>query len=132
MKGLRSPLFFDPAYCYYNNSIAGVLARYDDSTNPSYVEFAMDYTGMRSFDTRESFAIMSSGKHSFFKRGWLSYGYDFYMGHYAKDYNPDSASTQNGMLPYHTFVSRTSVICLIPVYYPRAVARLVSCYALFE
>ena len=27
MKGLRSPLFFDPAYCYYNNSIAGVLAR---------------------------------------------------------------------------------------------------------
>lgn len=90
MKGLRSPLFFDPAYCYYNNSIAGVLARYDDSTNPSYVEFAMDYTGMRSFDTRESFAIMSSGKHSFFKRGWLSYGYDFYMGHYAKDYNPET------------------------------------------
>ena len=90
MKGLRSPLFFDPAYCYYNNSIAGVLARYDDSTNPSYVEFAMDYTGMRSFDVRESFAIMSSGKHSFFKRGWLSYGYDFYMGHYAKDYNPET------------------------------------------
>ena len=24
MKGLRSPLFFDPAYCYYNNSISGV------------------------------------------------------------------------------------------------------------
>ena len=38
----------------------------------------------------------------------------------------------NGMLPYHTFVSRTSVICLMPVYYPRSVARLVSCYALFE
>ena len=34
--------------------------------------------------------------------------------------------------PYHTFVSRTSVICLMPVYYPRSVARLVSCYALFE
>ena len=90
MKGLRSPLFFDPAYCYYNNSLSGVLARYDDTTNPSYVEFAMDYTGMRSYDVRESFAIMSSGKHSFFKRGWLSYGYDFYMGHYAKDYNPET------------------------------------------
>ena len=38
----------------------------------------------------------------------------------------------NGMLPYHTLVSRTSVICLMPVYYPRSVARLVSCYALFE
>ena len=93
MKGLRSPLFFDPAYCYYNNSIAGVLARYDDSTSPSYVEFAMDYTGMRSFDTRESFAIMSSGIHSLnaqFINGRIAYGYDFYMGHYAKDYNPDT------------------------------------------
>ncbi len=90
MKGLRSPLFFDPAYCYYNNSLSGVLARYDDTTSPSFVEFAMDYTGMRSYDVRESFAIMSSGKHSFCKRGWLSYGYDFYMGHYAKDYNPET------------------------------------------
>ena len=38
----------------------------------------------------------------------------------------------DGMLPYHTFVSRTSVICLMPVYYPRSVARLVSCYALCD
>ena len=93
MKGLRSPLFFDPAYCYYNNSIAGVLARYDDLGTPSYVEFAMDYTGMRSFDTRESFAIMSSGMHSLnaqFVHGRIAYGYDFYMGHYAKDYNPET------------------------------------------
>ena len=93
MKGLRSPLLFDPAYCYHNNSIAGVLARYDDSKTPSYVEFAMDYTGMRSFDTRESFAIMSSGMHSLnaqFINGRIAYGYDFYMGHYAKDYNPET------------------------------------------
>lgn len=33
---------------------------------------------------------MSSGKHSLFARGWFSYGYDFYMGHYAKDYNPET------------------------------------------
>ena len=38
----------------------------------------------------------------------------------------------DGMLPYRTFVPRTSVICLMPVYYPRSVARLVSCYALFK
>ena len=93
MKGLRSPLFFDPSYSFYNNSISGVLARYDDSRTPSYVEFAMDYTGMRSFDTRESFAIMSSGMHSLnaqFVHGRIAYGYDFYMGHYAKDYNPET------------------------------------------
>ena len=44
----------------------------------------------------------------------------------------DSASTLNGMLPYRTFVPRTSVVYLMPVYYPRFAARLVSCYALFE
>ena len=38
----------------------------------------------------------------------------------------------NGMLPYRTFVPRTSVVYLMPVYYPRFAARLVSCYALFE
>ena len=95
MKGLRSPLFFDPAYCYYNNSIAGVLARYQNPTGANYIEFAMDYTGMRSYDVRESFAIMSSGE---YKLNYLfeaivdplSIGYNFYMGHYAKDYNPET------------------------------------------
>ena len=38
----------------------------------------------------------------------------------------------NGMLPYRTLVPRTSVVYLMPVYYPRFAARLVSCYALFE
>ena len=93
MRGLSTPLFFDPAYCYYNNSISGVLARYEEEPYMSYVEFAMDYTGMRSFDTRESFAIMSSGMHSLnaqFINGRIAYGYDFYMGHYAKDYNPET------------------------------------------
>lgn len=107
MKGLRSPLFFDPAYNYYNNSIGGVLARYEALDSPSYVEFAMDYTGMRTFDTREAFAIMSSGRHAFCVAGsWLSYGYDLYVGHYAKDYNPDTEDgvVDNIMLtPYVAF-----------------------------
>ena len=95
MKGLRSPLFFDLSYCFYNNSIAGVLARYHNPTGANYIEFAMDYTGMRSYDVRESFAIMSSGE---YKLNYLfeaivdplSIGYNFYMGHYAKDYNPET------------------------------------------
>ena len=89
MRGLRSPLFFDPSYNYYNNSISGVLARYESVGRESFVEFAMDYTGMRSYDTRESFAIMSSGRYGFNTSGFYV-GYDFYMGHYAKDYNPDT------------------------------------------
>lgn len=95
MRGLQSPLFFDPSYCFYNNSIAGVLVRYHNPTGANYIEFAMDYTGMRSYDVRESFAIMSSGE---YKLNYLfeaivdplSIGYNFYMGHYAKDYNPET------------------------------------------
>ena len=37
-----------------------------------------------------------------------------------------------GMLPYHSNESLISVIHLMPVYYPRTTARLVSCYALFK
>ena len=42
----------------------------------------------------------------------------------------------NGMLPYQMCVSQhkstASVPSLMPVYYPRPAARLVSCYALFK
>ena len=36
------------------------------------------------------------------------------------------------MLPYHSVESIASVICLMPDYFPRSNARLVSCYALFK
>lgn len=88
MRGLQSQLFFDRSYRYYNNAIGGVLARYEDSRfEGSYVEFAMDYTGMRDFNTREAFSIMSSGC---MNMPLFYFGYDFYMGHYAKDYNPET------------------------------------------
>ena len=90
MEGLRSPLFFDPSYCFYNNSISGVLARYQEVCGLSYIEFAMDYTGMRSYDMRESFAIMSSGRYQFNYSPPSGIGYDLYVGHYAKDYNPET------------------------------------------
>ena len=42
----------------------------------------------------------------------------------------------DGMLPYQLYVfqyrSIASVVRLMPVYYPRPAARLVSCYALFK
>ena len=88
MRGLSSPLFFDRAYTYYNNRIGGVLARYEDPNyGDSYVEFAMDYTGMRDFDTREAFMIMTSGRMPIKS---IYIGYDLLVGHYAKDYNPET------------------------------------------
>mgnify|MGYP003305254913 CR=1 FL=1 len=97
MRGLRSSIFFDRGYRYYNNRIQGVVARYEDGVD-SYVEFAMDYTGMRSEETREAFAIMSSARKSIYGRngaGDMHLGYDFLMGHYAKDYNP---ATEDGVV----------------------------------
>ena len=83
MRGLSSPLFFDRAYTYYNNRIGGVLARYEDPNyGDSYVEFAMDYTGMRDFDTREAFMIMTSGRMPIKS---IYIGYDLLVGHYAKE-----------------------------------------------
>src|SRR5699024_7390254 len=38
----------------------------------------------------------------------------------------------NGMLPYRSVDPRASAVYLMPVYYPRTTARLVSCYALFK
>lgn len=93
MRGLESPLYFDRSYRYYHNRIGGVLARYEDTKfDGSYVEFAMDYTGMRDFDTREAFMIMSSGR---MPVRWFYLGYDFIMGHYAKDDNP---ATDDGVV----------------------------------
>lgn len=88
LRGLRSQLFFDRSYRYYHNRIGGVLARYeDDKFKGAYVELAMDYAGMRDFDTREAFSIMSSG---YWSISGSYIGYDFYMGHYAKDSNPET------------------------------------------
>lgn len=93
MRGLATPLFFDRDYRYYNNRIAGVLARYEGkSSDRSFVEFAFDYTGMRNFDTREAFMIMSAGEHAV--RGFC-FGYDLMVGHYAKDDNP---ATDDGVV----------------------------------
>ena len=85
MRGLDSPLFFDREYRYYHNRIGGVLARYEADDAGSFVEFAMDYTGMRDFDTREAFMIMSAAK---WRLSFVKLGYDLMVGHYAKDYNP--------------------------------------------
>lgn len=88
MRGLQSPLFFDRDYRYYANRIGGILARYENPNfGGSYVEFAMDYTGMRDFETREAFMLMSSG---YWPIRWFNVGYDIMLGHYAKDYNPET------------------------------------------
>lgn len=92
MRGLRSDIFFDRAHRYNHNLLSGVLARKESKSGESFVEFAMDYNGKRTFDTREAFEIMSSARYA---EHSLYLGYDLMMGHYAKDYND---ATKDGVV----------------------------------
>lgn len=101
MRGLQQPLFFDRDYRYYHHTIAGVLVRYESAKHSgSYVEMAMDYTGMRDRLVRESFDITLSAYHRI--KG-LELGLDGIMRHYGKDldYTTDDGVVDNLLVvPY--------------------------------
>ena len=62
----------------------------------------------------------------------VTYAYIFVSMRSSKPHG--SPSTLHGMLPYHAIIiaSLASATVLMPVHHPRIIARLVSCYALFE
>ena len=61
----------------------------------------------------------------------VTHAYIFFSRRSSKSHN--SPSTPTGMLPYHSSTeSFASAAVLMPGYYPRVIARLVSCYALFK
>ena len=62
----------------------------------------------------------------------VTYAYIFFSGRSSRTHVPPSQPS--AMLPYQlTFVSSiASAAVLMPAHHPRVVARLVSCYALFE
>lgn len=88
MRGLRSDIFFDRYHRFHHNRLSGVLARKESKGGESFVEFAMDYNGKRTFDTREAFELMTAARYG--ERA-VYVGYDIMIGHYAKDYNPATA-----------------------------------------
>ena len=61
----------------------------------------------------------------------VTHAYIFFSGRSRIPHGTPSAPT--GMLPYH-FIAKSfaSAAVLMPVNYPRVIARLVSCYALFK
>ena len=62
----------------------------------------------------------------------VTYAYIFFSRRSSKPRG--SPSTLTGMLPYHAYryASIASAAVLMPDNHPRVIARLVSCYALFE
>ena len=62
----------------------------------------------------------------------VTYAYIFFSHRSSKPHG--SPSTPVSMLPYHCnhLQSLASVPVLMPAHHPRVIARLVSCYALFE
>lgn len=82
LRGSYSEAFFSSDVLFYDNLLSGVLANYH--SDRGYVEFALDWEGMRTTKTREKFRILSAGEY----RGRLLYGgYAFSMLHYAKSAN---------------------------------------------
>ena len=62
----------------------------------------------------------------------VTYAYIFFSSRSSRPRGPPS--TPAAMLPYHAnrFASQASAVVLMPGHHPRVIARLVSCYALFE
>ena len=62
----------------------------------------------------------------------VTYAYIFFSDRSSRTHVPPSTLT--GMLPYHAdrSASKASAAVLMPVHHPCIIARLVSCYALFE
>ena len=62
----------------------------------------------------------------------VTHAYIFFSRRSSKPHG--SPSTPTGMLPYHSYKYKSfaSAAVLMPVNYPRVIARLVSCYALFK
>ena len=62
----------------------------------------------------------------------VTYAYIFFSNRSSKPHGSPSALT--GMLPYHALCSASiaSAAVLMPGHHPCVIARLVSCYALFE
>ena len=62
----------------------------------------------------------------------VTYAYIFVSRRSSRPHGPPSTLT--GMLPYHAYryASIASAAVLMPAHHPRVIARLVSCYALFE
>ncbi|MFI3293550.1 MAG: hypothetical protein SNG27_07960 [Rikenellaceae bacterium] len=73
-----STAFFSESSRNINNRVSGVLAQYN--SGDSFVEFAFDWCGQYSEESREKFMVLSAGRHHI---NHLYYGYNYMMYHYA-------------------------------------------------
>lgn len=85
LSGDYGEAFFDRAYLFYHNRIAGLLGCYRG--RHGFVELALDWEGMRSDVTREQFRLLSAGRYD--QGGGLFYGgYALSLQHYARTSAP--------------------------------------------
>ncbi len=74
-----SRAFFSSDYLFYNNLMSGFMGSYN--SEDSFVEFVLDWEGMRSELSREKFRLLTAGRHYF---GDFYYGYNASLFHFAK------------------------------------------------
>lgn len=79
LKGDYTEAFFDSDKLFYDNRVQGFLGQYHPDAE-NFVEFSLDWHGMKDWGSREKFRILSAGH-----RQWAHWygGYAFSMLHFA-------------------------------------------------
>lgn len=84
LMGHYSSAIYSTSTRFYDNRFNGFLAHY--VSGKSFVEFAINWEGMYSAESREKFRILSAGRQNF---RHFYYGYDLSMFHFAKSANEE-------------------------------------------
>lgn len=85
MLGRYSEAFFDSSVSFYHNRLQGVLVNWHRDRD--YAEFVIDWEGLRTWEQREKFRILSEGhwEGARFFGGW-----SLMLLHYAKSLNEEA------------------------------------------
>lgn len=101
MLGRYSEAFFDEEVKFYHHRLQGLLANY--RAEHGYVEFAIDWEGLRTEKQREKFRILSEGR---WHDDRFYAGYSLMVLHYAKtlDETEDQGVVDNMLINPHAGV----------------------------
>lgn len=99
LMGDYSRAFFSDSTAFYHNRLSGFLGHYRSTRRENtYVELAVDWEGMYSYDSREMFRILSAGRYT--TGGGFYFGYAFSMFHFAGQKGNENVTDNLLVNPY--------------------------------
>lgn len=99
LMGDYSRAFFSDSTAFYHNRLSGFMGQYRSTQRKNtYVEMAIDWEGMYSYESREMFRIISAGRYT--TGGGLYFGYAFSMFHFAGSKGNENVTDNLLVNPY--------------------------------